>query len=100
MLEELNEEQRLTILQDLDLERRWYSIDDKRICTVCERIISGREIQITGTPGNYSLRCPTEGCPSNFSHWFLFRLPPDPNEKETSADGIQGNRFRFNFGVT
>ena len=72
MEKRLNSQDRLDILRKVDNYRRWYSLDDKRVCAVCEKIISGRQIEIRGGPQDYSLHCPTPGCPSNFSHWFLF----------------------------
>ncbi|MEO8440529.1 MAG: hypothetical protein ABI540_09955 [Spartobacteria bacterium] len=67
-------EQRLTILRATDRERRWPSLDDKRACVVCERIFNGHEVVISGKAPSYSLGCPTPGCPSTFSHWFLIHL--------------------------
>jgi len=59
----------------MDTHRRWYSLQDKRICAICETKISGWQIEITGEPGSYVLHCPTKGCTSNISHWwFLHQL--------------------------
>ena|SRR5690348_3356926 len=68
----LDPHQRLNILQTVDNHRRWYSLDDKRICVICERVIDGHQIEIGGGPDHYTLHCPTADCPSNFSHWFLY----------------------------
>jgi len=73
MQERLNSQERLEILRTVDKHRRWYSLDDKRVCAVCDKVISGRQIGIRGGPGRYTLHCPTPDCPSNFSHWFLYR---------------------------
>lgn len=75
MSPEFDSQERLEILRAADLERHWYSLDEKRVCGICEKIISGREIEIRGSAGDYTLHCPTDGCPANFSHWRLFRLP-------------------------
>jgi hypothetical protein len=38
----------LDVLRRLDQFREWHSLDDKRFCLVCGKIISGRRIQIAG----------------------------------------------------
>jgi hypothetical protein len=61
----LSDEEKLEILQRLDQFRLWHSLDEKRYCLVCGKIITGREIQVIGgTRGNWPLRiiCPTEHC--------------------------------------
>jgi len=64
-------EEKLAILQAADLRRKWYSLDDQRVCVLCDRAITGRQIDITRVSGGaYSLRCPTPGCPSAPSDWF------------------------------
>jgi hypothetical protein len=75
MEKRLDSQDRLDILRQVDNHRRWYSLDDKRVCAVCDKIISGRQIEIRGGPEEYTLHCPTPDCPSNFSHWFFYRLP-------------------------
>lgn len=58
------------ILQSADAERKWTSLDDQRLCAVCQRVISGRQIDITRDQrGRYTLRCPTEGCTSTAHDW-------------------------------
>jgi hypothetical protein len=72
---QLNSTERLDVLRQMDNHREWFSLDDKRICAICETVIDGRRIEIVGKPGAYSFHCPTKGCPSNFSHWwFLHQL--------------------------
>jgi hypothetical protein len=64
-------EERLEILRKADGLRKWKSLDDQRICVVCERVFTGRQIQIQRDQrGRYLLQCPTEGCPSFLAHWF------------------------------
>jgi hypothetical protein len=71
----LTPQEKLEILQAIDNHRRWYSLDDQRACVICERVITGRQIEVRGHVGNHTLHCPTDGCPSNFTHWFLFQPP-------------------------
>ena len=65
---------KLDALRRLDQFREWHSLDDKRFCLVCGKIISGRQIQVAGgTRGNGPLRvsCPTERCNSIPMDWAL-----------------------------
>jgi hypothetical protein len=66
--------EKLRSLQQLDQFREWHSLDDRRYCLVCGKIITGRQIQVVGgTRGNGSLRlnCPTERCNSIPMDWVL-----------------------------
>src|SRR5436190_6671103 len=70
----LSDDEKLSVLRQLDQFRHWHSLGDKRFCLVCGKIITGRQIQITdGTRGNGALRlsCPTEGCNSIPMDWVL-----------------------------
>jgi hypothetical protein len=65
---------KLDALQRLDQFRQWRSLDDKRYCLVCGKIITGRQIQVAGgRRGNGPLRlsCPTEQCNSIPMDWVL-----------------------------
>jgi len=62
---------RLSILRDGDRSRKWKSLDDQRVCSVCERKFKGRQIEIRRFPGGrYKMYCPTLGCPSRPNEWF------------------------------
>jgi hypothetical protein len=64
-------EERLRVLQTNDPRRRWYSLDDQRVCVLCGRTINGRQIVVTReSAGQYSLHCPTKGCEALPSDWF------------------------------
>ncbi len=70
----LSHADRLDVLRQLDQFREWHSLDDKRFCLVCGKIIKGWQIQIAGgTRGNGPLRlsCPTERCNSIPMDWVL-----------------------------
>lgn len=70
----LTDADKLEALRRLDQFRQWHSLDEKRYCLVCSKIISGREIQVAGgTRGNESLKlsCPTERCNSIPMDWVL-----------------------------
>jgi hypothetical protein len=71
---ELSDKDKLEILQRFDRFRKWRSLDDKRYCLACAKIITGREIQvIAGAPADGSLRvaCPTPDCNSIPLDWVL-----------------------------
>ena len=70
MQRELTAEERLNILRTGDKLRTWSSLDDKRLCILCERILSGLQIEILRDQrGRYLLKCPTVGCDSFAAHW-------------------------------
>ena len=64
-------EEKLAILQAADTRRKWYSLDDQRVCVLCDRTITGRQIEIARDGhGHHTLQCPTDGCPSLPADWF------------------------------
>jgi hypothetical protein len=70
----LSDRDKLEALRRLDQFRPWRSLDEKRYCLVCDNIITGKQIQVTGgTRGNGPLRlsCPTERCHSIPMDWVL-----------------------------
>jgi hypothetical protein len=70
----LADDEKLEVLRQLDQFRHWHSLDEKRYCLVCGKLIWGRQIQVDGgTRGNGSLRlsCPTERCNSIPMDWVL-----------------------------
>jgi hypothetical protein len=67
---------RLSILRAGDRFRRWNSVDDLRVCNVCERKFKGRRVEIRRfAGGKYKLYCPTLGCPSGPHQWLYPRAP-------------------------
>jgi len=70
----LSDGDKLEALQRLDQFRPWRSLDEKRYCLVCGKIVTGRQIEVAGgTRGNGPLRlsCPTERCNSIPMDWVL-----------------------------
>jgi len=68
----LADEEKLEILQRLDRFRLWHSLDEKRYCLVCGKIITGREIQVIGSTCESGLQriiCPTEHCNAMPMDW-------------------------------
>ena len=65
---------KLGALRRLDQFREWRSLDDKRFCLVCGKIITGRQIEVAGGThrnGPQRLSCPTERCNSIPMDWVL-----------------------------
>jgi hypothetical protein len=70
----LSPEDHLDTLRRLDHFRRWHSLDEKRYCLGCGKIITGRDIQVIGgTRGIGPLRivCPTRLCAAIPMDWVL-----------------------------
>jgi len=70
----LSDDEKLEALRRLDQFRQWHSLEEKRYCLVCGKLITGRQIQVAGgTRGNGPLRlsCPTERCNSIPMDWVL-----------------------------
>jgi hypothetical protein len=68
----LSDENKLEVLQRLDQFRVWHSLDEKRYCLVCGKIIIGQEIQVSGginDIGPFRVNCPTEHCNSLPTDW-------------------------------
>jgi hypothetical protein len=84
-------EEKLAILQQADPRRKWYSLDDERVCVLCDRAITGRQIEVVRDNDNgYVLRCPTTGCPSLPSDWF-YRGSACLNHKSPSSRKGEAN---------
>jgi hypothetical protein len=70
----LTEADRLEALRRLDQFRRWHSLDDKRYCLCCSKIINGWQVRIvsgSSDSGPLRLVCPTESCESIPMDWVL-----------------------------
>jgi hypothetical protein len=91
----LSDAEKLAALRRLDQFREWHSLDEKRYCLVCGKIITGQQIQVTGDTsgdGPQRLNCPTDRCSSIPMDW---ALPTDeilaaiqivqPNERNVAS---------------
>jgi hypothetical protein len=64
-------DEKLAVLQASDGYRKWYSLDDQRVCILCEKLIKGEMIDIwQDHDGTYMLHCPTPGCSGTLRDWF------------------------------
>jgi hypothetical protein len=71
MQKHLTPEDRLDILRAGDSRRKWSSLDERRICTRCNKFITGRQIEIRRDQrGRFLLHCPTPRCVSTVEDWF------------------------------
>jgi len=80
------EKDRLEVLQSLDhfrAWRYWKSLDDQRVCILCEKKFNGHEVQITRSDnGKYELQCPTKDCNSGPHQWVYPDAPLIPDTTE------------------
>lgn len=85
----LSSDDRLALLQEIDDTHRWDSLDDRRVCVVCEQIFCGHDVrfQSLGRLG-VSLHCPTDDCPGQPVHWL--NVP-------AAADMVPGTHAEFSF---
>ena len=70
----LPSDRRLSLLQRLDRRHRWATIDDRRLCLGCGKLITGRDVQVfrsMGGLGPLRLRCPSEDCRAGPLEWVL-----------------------------
>jgi hypothetical protein len=66
--------EKLEVLRRLDQFRQWHSLEEKRYCLVCGKLITGWQIEVGGGirgNGARRLSCPTEGCNSIPMDWVL-----------------------------
>jgi hypothetical protein len=71
---QFSEREKLEVLQRLDGYRKWRSLEEKRYCLVCGKIIAGHDIQVIGGTrgtGPERLICSTRGCHSIPIDWVL-----------------------------
>ena len=72
----LSLEDRLSILRTEDQVRKWASLDDERLCIICKRRFTGRQVEIRRfSNGRQELRCPTDGCNSGTHLWIYSTTP-------------------------
>jgi|SRR5262249_44820090 len=76
MITHLKLDDRLLVLRAEDRFRKWTSLDDERLCIICKRKFTGRQVEIRRL-GNrkFELRCPTEGCNSRPHLWVSSAMP-------------------------
>jgi hypothetical protein len=95
MIAHLKHDDRLSVLRAEDRFRSWRSVDDERLCVVCKRKFSGRQVEIRRL-GNrkYELRCPTDGCNSVPHLWVYPETPLVAYVLELDWDRVAGQEHR------
>lgn len=75
-------DEKLSALQEADPFRKWYSLDDQRVCVLCDRVIRGGMVDVwQDEKGVYRLHCPTPGCSSSPRDWFFHGATKTPRPK-------------------
>jgi hypothetical protein len=100
---QLGDQDKLETLRRLDQFRHWRSLDDKRCCLVCGKLINGWQIRVMGgTRGNGSLRiiCPTERCRAIPMDWVLPSAEVLAKTATTSVESrhVRASKFRRDIG--
>ena len=99
-------DEKLAALQENDTHRKWSSMDDQRVCSICGNLISGHMIDIwQGGSGAFHFHGPSAACPGALRDWFylgatrayrsqsarsrlrLYQQLADPNEKQPMKTG-------------
>jgi hypothetical protein len=76
MIAHIKLDDRLSVLRAEDRFRNWRSLDDERLCILCKRRFTGRQVEIRRFHNRkYELRCPTEGCISGPHLWIYPTTP-------------------------
>jgi hypothetical protein len=66
----IHAEDKLDALRKGNPFQPWESLDDRRVCILCEKSFTGRQVDLSVTPlGRVRLRCPTEGCAGTPRVW-------------------------------
>jgi hypothetical protein len=92
-----SDDEQLQALRLLDQFRQWNSLDGKRYCLVCGKIITGRQIEIAGGPrgnGPLRLRCPTKACNSIAMDWVLLTDEILAKVKQLAAEEKQASALQ------
>ena len=87
----LSAEDKLDVLRKLDCKAPWASLDDQRYCTRCDRVISGRQIEVAGgtrAHGPLRLECPTSACVATPDDWTT------PSDAATRRSGVRSERSK------
>ncbi len=80
-------EERLAILRNKDRQRYWQSLDEQRLCMLCQRLITGRDIRITKNgDGQHEVQCATENCAAKPGDWFYFGSAQAPGRPMTQEN--------------
>ena len=66
---------KLRLIQTHDPHKQWWTLEETRFCTRCDRLFVGRDIRVLEDGrGGLRFRCPTERCEGDFADWQYPRL--------------------------
>ncbi len=71
---------KLTVLRANDHFRDWHTLDDERVCALCDRKFTGHDVVVSNGSEEVQLRCPTPNCQSKVHQW-LYPTNPLTSEK-------------------
>jgi hypothetical protein len=60
---------KLDVLRASDHFRDWKSLDDERVCVLCDRTFTGQQVIVTPIGREFKLHCPTHSCHSGIHQW-------------------------------
>ena len=60
---------KLSILQVNDHFRDWHTLNEERVCAVCDRKFTGHDVVILTAGDEVELGCPTPHCQSGVHQW-------------------------------
>ena len=75
---------KLTVLQANDHFRDWHTLDDERVCALCDRKFTGHDVVVSNSSEEVQLRCPTPNCQSGVHQW-VYPANPLISEKSEEA---------------
>jgi hypothetical protein len=68
--------ERLDLLRELDTTHCWESLDDERVCLLCERQFAGRHVDfVQNGSSRPHIHCPTEDCKGSPREWVHLHDP-------------------------
>ena len=75
---------KLSILRTSDHFRDWHTLDDERICVLCDRKFNGHDVHVSTVGDEFELHCPTTNCKSSVHQWVYPGNPllDENNEKD------------------
>ena len=96
MIAHIRLDDRLAVLRAEDRFRTWKSLDDQRLCIICIRKFSGRQVEIRCmSAGRYELRCPTDHCNSRPHLWIYPKTPLVSHVIRSDRSRAVGRKQRY-----
>ena len=60
---------KLSVLRAHDHFRDWQTLNDERVCVLCDRNFTGHDVRVLTTGDGTQLHCPTANCQSGVHQW-------------------------------